>query len=142
MNASEWASLLNGREYGSEMTREEKRKAKSDGVLIFYGYSDDNVEIRGVADEEVSAYDGTTIKLLSNGSVMEDHDCDCEYCGYKKVASVAVHADWCQIDGYSWTFRTDVPHSTFDIMEDGEKFCRGIVLDVASIGSAIEKEQA
>jgi hypothetical protein len=36
-------------------------------------------------------------------------------------------------DGYSWTYKTDIPHATFDIFEDGEKFCRGIVFDIKSL---------
>ncbi len=36
--------------------------------------------------------------------------------------------------GPCWTYETDIPHATFDIMEDGEKYCRGTVLDIKSLG--------
>lgn len=143
MKAVEWASKLHGREYGGEISRSEEQQAKKDGVLIFFGYSDDNVEIRGVSNEEVSAYNGTELRVMSDGGVMEEHECECKYCGYKKVPAVSVHADWCKSDQFSWTFRTDVRHWAFDIHEDGEPFCRGIVLDVEDIAKALTaKEQA
>jgi len=48
----------------------------------------------------------------------------------------AVDALWAKEDGYSWTYRTDIPHATFEIVEDGEPYCRGIVIDVADLGGA------
>lgn len=29
--------------------------------------------------------------------------------------------------GYSWTYKTTIPHETFEIMEGEQKYCRGIV---------------
>lgn len=144
MNAEQWAALLHGREYGREITSSEEKQAKKDGVLIFFGYSDDNIEVRGVSNEEVPAYNGTEIRVNDDGGVTEDHDCDCKYCGYKNTPSVSIHADWCKSDQFSWTFRTEVPHWSFDIQEDGEPFCRGIAVDVADIAKTLnqQKEQA
>jgi hypothetical protein len=36
-------------------------------------------------------------------------------------------------DGCSWTFRTGIPHATFNILEDGDLFCRGIVVDLRDL---------
>ena len=33
----------------------------------------------------------------------------------------------------SWLIKTDLPNSSFDIMEDGELYCRGIVIDVSDL---------
>ena len=33
----------------------------------------------------------------------------------------------------SWQFKTDIPHSTFRIMEDGELFCVGIVFNISDL---------
>jgi hypothetical protein len=30
-------------------------------------------------------------------------------------------------DGYYWQYKTDWPHKTFEITEDGEPWCKGIV---------------
>ena len=34
----------------------------------------------------------------------------------------------------SWSYLTDIPHKTFDIMEDGEIYCRGIVFSLDDLG--------
>lgn len=31
---------------------------------------------------------------------------------------------------FAWTYSTEIPHATFEIIEEGEKFCRGIVFDI------------
>jgi hypothetical protein len=49
-----------------------------------------------------------------------------------------VQAVWCPRDENgkiwaSWKIQTDIPHETFDIMEDGELFCRGVVFHVDDV---------
>ena len=45
-----------------------------------------------------------------------------------------IDACWCkEKGGPSWTFETEAPHATFEIPEDGEVFCRGIVIDVKEL---------
>jgi len=124
------AEKLNGREYGNEITEAEAKQAKADGLLVIFGYSDDNAELRGVIDDEVGCYDGGAFLLHSGGVVTGRHVCDCEYCGFKAKESqcVKVEALFGREKPYTWTYRTSVPHATFNIMEDGKKFCRGIVI--------------
>ena len=131
-----FAAILNGREYGDEITKEECVLAKVSGLVVMYGYSDDNVELCGAIDDEVSAWDGTIISFL-NGEILTSK-CEDENCPYFKELEKSPHikkveALWCKEGEYSWAFKTDIPHATFDILEDGEKFCRGIVFDIASI---------
>lgn len=128
--AKELAGRLNGRQYLCEMTREDETFAKEHGLIVLFGYSDDNVEIRGAFNEEVDAYDGTTILLTKDG-ILEDPACckrDCPY--YKMAAKSAksIDAIWNGGDGYPWTFKTDLPHETFEIFEDDYKICRGIIV--------------
>ena len=33
----------------------------------------------------------------------------------------------------AWTYRTDIPHETFMIYEDGEPYCRGIVFNIDDV---------
>ena len=47
MTSKELAELLNGREYGEETTPEIIKLAKDNGLVIVYGYSDDNTELEG-----------------------------------------------------------------------------------------------
>ncbi len=105
MTIFDFAEGLNGREYGNEITPFEERRAKELGFVVVFGYSDDNAEFRGAYDEEIGCYDG--------GRVYED-------------ANKYIDAVWCEGE-YSWTYKTNIPHATFDIYEDGEKYCKGIV---------------
>ena len=36
-------------------------------------------------------------------------------------------------EGFSWILETEIPHSTFVIMEDGETYCRGIVFSLEDV---------
>lgn len=95
-----------------------------------FGYSDDNVELRGYLDEEIGSYEGTTIYLDKDGIF----DIDCDMCASDDCKLFRQHMGRCKsieavwdADGYSWVYKTDIPHETFDIYDDGEKCCRGIV---------------
>ena len=62
--------------------------------------------------------------------------CECEYCGFEEFQKTAkkVEAIWDDDDeGFAWSFRANVPTSTFAIMEGEEKFCRGVVIDAADL---------
>ncbi len=110
MNIFEFAEGLNGREYGNEITPFEEKRAKELGFVIVFGYSDDNAEFRGDYDDEIGCYNG--------GRVYEK---DGKY----------VDAVWCEGE-YCWTYETNIPHATFDIYEDGEKYCKGIVFEITT----------
>lgn len=134
MTMKEFAKMLSGREYGMELTKDEERQAADAGLVVAYGYSDDNVELRGAIDEEVGAWDGTTIRLTKAGVLQgpacdSAENCDCPYFAAAKNAAKTIKAVW-GAGGVSWTFETDIPHETFNIYEDGELFCVGIVFSV------------
>jgi hypothetical protein len=137
------AGLMTGREYGKEMAKEEEMQAKAAGLIVIFGASDDLMEFRGAIHDEFSAYDGGTALVFSGGCLPEweyfdekdDEEMSRKYFAQKALAR-KVDALWCAEPGYSWTYRTDVPHATFEIVEDGEPYCRGIVIDVADLGGA------
>lgn len=135
MDAKQLAARLTGREYRSArvVTTEEEQEARAAGLVIVYGESDDLMVFRGAIFEEVVAYDGTIQSLTSRDGVLINR-CDDEDCPYfaalaEKAArtGATIAALWCEEGDYSWTFRTVIPHETFEIVEDGEPFCRGIV---------------
>lgn len=138
MTKEQLAKNLNGREFGDEIFESEEREAEASGLVVIFGYSDDNTEFRGAISDEVGCYNGATLLLHSRG-VLPRHDdcCACDFCGYKAAAEkcAKVEALWCEEPGYSWTYKTEVPHATFEIVEDGEKYCRGIVIDTVSLPS-------
>ncbi len=137
MTREEWAAKLNGREYREEMDDDEQNRAKKDDVLIVFGASDDLIEFRGIIYDEVGCIDGGEIAVdieHSKAFRRDDHSCDCEFCGFKEraIRSTAIEAQWSE-GGYSWLLKTRVPHSTFEIVEEGEKYCRGLVIDGSSL---------
>ena len=135
----EFAAMLDGREYGSEMTRNEERLAEQLGFLVVFGASDDNTEFRGVISDEISAYGGATHHLTEHGVYYrhEDEKWLIENGWQKPPVLLAIRALWCpdSFDG-SWLITTDAPHATFDVMEDGKLFCRGIVVDLRNLPGA------
>lgn len=119
------AAQLTGREIGNELEPFEEKAAKDNGLVVVFGYSDDNVEFRGAIYEEVGAYGGATVEFTKAGIFRDEDDDDVlEKYGTAVLFNKVVAA-------YSpWTFTTEIPHETFDIMEDGELFCRGIVFSI------------
>lgn len=136
MTMKEFAEMLSGREYGMEISKAEERQAADADLVVVYGYSDDNVELRGAIDEEVGAYEGGTICLTKAG-LFKEPDCSCtEACPFYSAALKAaktIKAVWHDEGGPCWTFETDIPHETFNICEDGELFCVGIVISVEDL---------
>lgn len=128
MNTKEWAERLNGRQYGKEMTGAEEKQAEADGVVIVFGQSDDLIEFRGVIDDEDGAYEGGIYKITPTKDFVRvtKHSADMHR------ALPDVRAIWSPSIGddgpwTSWEITSTIPHETFDIMEDGEIYCRGIV---------------
>ena len=133
----EFAETLSGRSIGEEICKDEEKRAAGLGLVVVYGYSDDNVELRGAIDEEVGAYDGTTIRLTKTGVLQgpacdSAENCECPYFAAAKNAAKTIEAVW-GAGGVSWTFETNIPHETFNIYEDGELFCVGIVFSVEDL---------
>jgi hypothetical protein len=134
MNAKELAENLTGIEYPCDIPTELTKEAKASGLVIVYGGSDDLMEFEGAIHDEVGAYGGTTVKVYSSGllpdfeQISDDKDKDLlrEYFLHENDAK-EIEALWCNEGDYSWTYKTDIPHSTFEIVEDGEPYCRGIV---------------
>jgi len=134
------AALLNGREYGQEITKSEIADAKAAGLVVMYGYSDDGVHLSGAINDEVGAYDGTTIRMTPHGALedwdsldRDDEDVAEDYFRKKAGGFREIQALWSAEPHYSWTFTTEIPHATFEINEDGAPFCRGIVFALADV---------
>lgn len=138
MTAKELAEMLSGRKYGMEITSEEARAAKDVGLVVVYGYSDDNVEFSGAIDDEVGAYEDTTIYITKDGLLEEPacndaENCTCPYFEAAKNAAKTITAIWRDGERPSRVFSTDIPHETFTIMEDGEPWCIGIVFSMKDL---------
>ena len=111
MTTKEWAQRLNGREYRNELTKEEAKQAEEDGVIIALGYSDDLLELFGVINQEVSAFDGVDFGLVK-----------AIWCPRNEMGEIYT----------SWLIESPFPHEKFNIYEDDELYCVGAVIKVAA----------
>lgn len=105
------AKRITGRQYGSELEKDAEEWAKKNGLVVVFGASDDLIEFRGAIDDEKDCFGGGEILVDDNHTI--------------KVI-------WCEKDEegyirYSWRYETDVPHRTFEIFDEGEPYCLGII---------------
>ena len=133
LTATALATMLDGRQYGSEITEGEAKLAAEAGLVVVFGYSDDNVELRGAIDAEVPAYNGTIVRL--DGADVLENDCENEDCPHFERASARApffRALWDAPGAKAaWTFDVRWPHATFTVLEDAEPFCVGVVFALA-----------
>lgn len=126
MTTFEMAMRLNGNQYLNEITRDEECIAKESNLVIVFGYSDDCIEFRGAIEEELGCFDGGDFwinkKCVVGALAGEVPD------GVKTISAV-----WCGKSGASWEYETEIPHDTFNIYEDGELYCVGIVFSLEDL---------
>lgn len=137
MTMDELAQSITGREYPLRLTKEEVANAKACGLVVCYGASDDLLEFEGAINDEVGALNGTTRHIDCQGLVPTWDDINQSDRGQcraliarERLPSFEVRALWDPGDGYSWKIETDAPHATFEIVEDGAPFCRGVVFEL------------
>jgi len=133
MTANELAVKLNNLQYQSDDIEDFHNVAKDNNLIIVFGASDDLMEFRGAIYDEVGCYGGG-IAYIQDGVLLQNK-CDNDACPYfetEKQISTKIEAVWNQ-EGYSWIYKTEIPHKTFDILEDEEKYCRGIVFSLADL---------
>lgn len=134
MNAQELATALNGREYGEEITRAEEKEAKAAGLVVVFGVSDDLMEFRGAVHDEWGVYSGDDVYFTHAGLLVNKCNNDeCPYFERLKNTAITITTKWDADEDYLWIYNTLIPHSTFDILEDGKKYCRGIVFALSDI---------
>lgn len=140
MTKESLAAAINGREYTNEITKLEAKQAKEAGLVVIFGASDDLIEFEGAIYDECGA-PGTM--CIQDGKLVYGDIPDDEEEVLKKYNVLAVVKDclkkatkivakW-DIGDYSWVIETTAPHAAFDIMDDGAKFCRGIVIDLKEL---------
>lgn len=129
ITASDLAQRLTGNEYGLEVSEAEARVAKENGLVIVYGYSDDNMEFEGAIHDEVGCYNGGKAFVSKSGEVYADDGCVPE-----EAKQNVIEAIWCDLNTVAaWVYCTDIPHETFNIYEDGELFCIGLVFSMEDL---------
>lgn len=140
MTKEDLALALHGISYPCRIDAHLIEQAKAAGLVIVYGASDDLMEFRGAVRDELGCYGGGTGFVDAKGVLpnREDIDDDEDLADYfaRKPLAKQIEALWAKEDGYSWTYATDIPHATFEIVEDGESYCRGLVFALADLAGA------
>lgn len=148
MNRKELANYLNGIEYPirGEQLKNIEHIAKENNLLIVFGSSDDLIEFRGIFSDEASAFEGGEFNIDSTGLI---DDFESYYdnvfptvCPQEKAIVLLkeyirrwenrkkIEAVWCDPAlNCSWSYKTDIPHDTFKIMEGKNVYCFGLVID-------------
>lgn len=129
----EFAQELSGKEYDCCMfMKKELQIAKDNGWVIVTGASDDLMEFEGAMDDEGGCFNGGKVFFSKDAVWNGDKD--------KSGFQNCIEAIWCgrQILNESgnvipWTYKTDIPHETFWVYEDGETYCRGLVFSVTDL---------
>lgn len=125
MTPSEAAEALNGNQYREEGSRELFEEMKQNRLVAVFGASDDIMEFRGAINDEIGAWDGTTVWVTKEGHI---------YTEMAYAHGYQIDALWCAEEDISWTYKTLIPHKSFLIMEDDDVYCRGIVFSLDRMG--------
>ena len=137
MTCKELAELLDGRQYLNEISLEEQEKAKDSGLVVVFGYSDDNIEFTGAIRDEIGCYEGGKV-YVKDGKIFKDNFMENGMPIDERYAITAIFAPknpYC-----SWIYKTDIPHETFKIYEDDELYCVGIVFDINRLEETTERK--
>lgn len=135
LTKEELAARLNGREYGEEITEAEARQAKEAELVVLFGYSDDCAEFRGAIYDEAGASRSRPLRVSKRGPIQEPDHAEEEVLQKFGVLEYVnrnvknIQPIWSR-DDISWQYETEIPHATFDVMEEGEVYCRGIVFSI------------
>jgi hypothetical protein len=134
LRVKEWAAKLNGIEYPADELDKFSKEMAENGIIAAYGASDDLLEFRGAIYDEAGAWEGTEVRLAvyPDGTVKifnEEENRETFEFNHEEIDRMkTVRAVWGpkSIEA-SWAIETSISHESFDIMEDGELFCRGVV---------------
>lgn len=131
MVLKEFAQMLDGREYNyPQFTKEELQIAKDNGFVIVFGASDDLMEFEGSLSEEAGCFNGGKVYFDKSGNLLEE----------QTENSRCIEAVWCDKEAVDeigrvipWTYKMNVPHETFMVLEDGEPYCKGMVFRLEDV---------
>ncbi len=97
MTKEQLALVLNGRQYRDEMTADEEKLAKENGLVVCFGASDDLTEFRGCLYDEKGNYEGGTVYFCKGEIANPDHE-DTDEAGiesFEKKEFPKIEALWC-----------------------------------------------
>lgn len=117
MNTKEWAEKLNNIEYPADEIWDMRKQFEEDGVVVVYGASDDLIEFEGAIQDEGDCYNDKVFYLNKEGLTTS----------YSKNYVKVTHPH----DGtVQFNYETNIPCEWFNVMEDGELYCKGFVFNI------------
>lgn len=116
MNTKEWAEKLNNIEYPADEIWDMRKQFEEDGVVVVYGASDDLIEFEGAIQDEGDCYNDEVFYLNKEGLTTSHSK------NYVKVTHP--HNGTVQFN-----YETNIPCEWFDVLEDGELYCKGFVFN-------------
>lgn len=138
MTIKDVAVMLNGREYGSEVSPREETEFKNAGIVVVYGFSVDCVEFEGAVNTEIGIWNAGDIPLL-NGvpfdvpCATDEFETSCCLL-LKEVAKRLKHIK-VKFGMNGWEFDAEFPHEKFSIVErESDNPCsEGLVYSLADL---------
>jgi hypothetical protein len=122
------AEMLNGRERNQELSNSDKKIACGNRLVVVYGASDDLCEFEGAISDEIGCYEGGEIYFTKEGKFPNKDELNIlkEYIvdfNINHIKAVFAPKD----SNATWIYETNIPHSIFNIYDEGDLFCIGIV---------------
>lgn len=126
------AAELDGAEYPFRPTAEQRLAWREAGLVVVFGASDDLMEFEGAIYDERDG-EGTALVdhvglLPMRDGIDDDDELEAFFARRKVARKIKGKFD---SEGYTFVYKTDIPHATFEVMEDGDKYCRGVVFALA-----------
>lgn len=122
------ANRLNNNKYGDELHGISEKYLEEKGIVVVFGYSDDNIEFRGVIDDELGCFDGGLFHVTKHGVISDDN-----YSGPNYIDARWFEEVTDDLGRISWTYETDIKHETFMLYDEGEPWCRGLVFSINNL---------
>ena len=131
-SAKQFAEALVPRDFLEGLYDVERECAERNGLTFVYGYSDDLVELDGAIRAEGNCFKGGAFHLI------QDKD------KWKLVDGIGKHnnitALWYDSNAIDdngvripWTYKTDIPFGTFNMINGGSPYCEGFVFEVKDL---------
>ena len=136
-DAKGFAAMFDGRAYRNEVSATEAAAMKERGLVAVFGASDDLMEFRGAINDEVGCY-GEGEALITQGGLIHNRcgNEDCPYFADERSRAHVIKVSWWEGEHLFCRCETSIPHEQFEIMEDGEVYCVGIVFSLFNLENA------
>lgn len=140
MNKEEFAERITLRQRCEELTEEDVELAHESGLVVIYGGSEDLVMLEGAIDDELDGplvFDISALGILQPWEEDEPQTPE-DAAGWleQKRLCKCIEAKWSDAPSeYCWTFETEIPHATFEIIDGEDGYCLGIVIDMKDLNN-------